>query len=135
VIYPHEIFAAAWSAGDTVFRKMFLGDDGEAGLESFWQRQSHLSWVKDHPGFVTHGCDFRHSIPFGVHADCGQHISNDKLLTIAWGSVMSRASTIDSKNLFTVVPDQLMVKGKTDESLYAILVFVLAPVYRVHLFA
>jgi hypothetical protein len=123
VLYPHETFAAWYSGGDSAFRTAFLGDDGEQGLEDFWTRQKDHSWVKHHPGFTQFGCTYRHAIPVGVHADKGQHISRDKLLTIAWGSVMSRASTVFSKQLFTVCPDELLAKGKTDEQLYAVLVF------------
>jgi hypothetical protein len=122
VLFPHEVFAAWHSGGDSAFRTAFLGDDGEQGLSDFWTRQSDQPWVKDHPGFSQFGCEYRYSIPIGIHADKGQHISRDKLLTIAWGSVMSRASTVVSKQLFTVVPDELLSKGKTDEQLYAVLV-------------
>jgi hypothetical protein len=122
VVLPHELFAAAWSAGDAIFAKTFLGDDGQAGLREFWTRQRHLDWVKQHPGFADFGCEYHTSIPVGVHADKGQHISRDKILNIAWGSCMSTAPTAFSKNLFTIVPEDLLAKGKTDEQLYAVLV-------------
>jgi hypothetical protein len=122
VLFPHEVFAAVYSAGDNMFQKMFLGPDGNSGLEEFWDRQRDHTWVREHPGFTTFGANTRTAIPFGVHADKGQHIQRDKLLTISWGSVMSRAPTIYSKHLFTVVPDELLVKHTTDEQLYAVLV-------------
>jgi hypothetical protein len=122
VLLPHAVFAAVYAAGESAFRKIMLGDSGEAGLEEFWSRQASHDWVKQHPGFVTYGHQYKHCIPIGVHADHGQHISRDKLLTIAWGSIMSRAATVFSKQLFTVVPGELVVKGKTDEQLYAVLV-------------
>eukprot|EP00959_Pyramimonas_sp_CCMP1952_P091880 1923329-Pyramimonas_sp.AAC.1 len=59
-------------------------------------------------------------MPIGVHADKGQHIARDKLLNVAWGSTTSRAPTQFAKFLFTVLPDDLMMKGVGDEELYAI---------------
>jgi hypothetical protein len=130
LIYPHELFSAAYAAGDTCFGKMFLGDSGEAGLADFWERQKDTEWVKDHPGFKTFGAEYRHAIPVGVHADKGQHIARDKMLCISWGSCMSRESTDVSKQLFSLVPDEFIVKGKTEEELYAILV--LSPACPLH---
>jgi hypothetical protein len=126
VLYPLEVFAAAYSAGDACFAVTFLGEGGEAGLEAFWDAQRDHEWVRDHPGFAH--CDARYAIPLGVHADKGAHVARDKLLCISFGSLMSRASTSLSKYLFTVVPDELIAKGKTEEELYAILV-----AYLVHI--
>ena len=101
----------------------FLGAEGTEGLEIFWKQQEKQEWVIEHPGFKTYHVDFKHAIPLGVHADKGAHIKRDKLLNIAWGSCKSRAPTIWSKILFTVLPDELLVKGVTDEELYAVLVW------------
>jgi hypothetical protein len=122
LIYPHELFASAYSAGDKCFAATFLGDGGEDALVDFWTRQKDHDWVKHHPGFEL-GCEYRHAIPVGVHADKGQHIYRDKMLCISWGSVMSRASTETSKQLFTVCPDELIAKHVTEEELYAVLVW------------
>jgi hypothetical protein len=45
------------------------------------------------------------------------------MLCISWGSTMSRACTATSKFLYTVIPDELISKGVTEEELYAILVW------------
>ena len=114
---PHEVFAAAYEAGPSVFQKMF----GVSGLLDFWLPQQDQAWVVDHPGMQSK--DFVHAIPIGVHADKGQHIHRDKMLNIGWGSVTSRSETIWSKNMFTILPDELLIKGVTDEALYSILVW------------
>eukprot|EP00959_Pyramimonas_sp_CCMP1952_P417621 8749664-Pyramimonas_sp.AAC.1 len=123
LLYPHEVFAAIYAGGDAAFKHMLLGEGGEEGLKQFWEREWDKDWGQHHPGFREHGRDPAKCIPIGVHADKGQHISRDKVLNIAWGSTTSRATTAYSKFLFTVVPDDLLIKGTTDEQLYAILVW------------
>jgi hypothetical protein len=117
VLFPHELFAAAYSAGDEKFRHMFLGD---CDVSSYWDRVKDQPWARHHPAFTEYNIPRQYAIPIGMHADSGRHISRDKMLCIAWGSVLSRAPTAYSKQLFTVVPDELLVKHQTDEELYAI---------------
>jgi len=52
------------------------------------------------------------------------------MLTISWGSVASRSETLWSKILFTVVPEELLIKGVTDEMLYEILVWSLELIHK-----
>jgi hypothetical protein len=125
VVLPHELFAAAWSSGDATFAKTCLGDAGQAGLREFWTRQRHTEWVRQHPGFTDFHNEYDTSIPIGVHADKGSHTNRDNVLNISWGSCMSTAATSYSKQLFTVVPEDLVLKGRTDEQLYAVLVLAL----------
>ena len=120
VLFPHEVFAAVYACGDEVFQYTFMGLQGQQGLMDYWNFQSSQSWVREHPGFTTHHVEPKWAIPIGIHADKGQHISRDKLLNIAWGSAATRAPTIWAKLLFTVLPDELLVKGQTDEDLRAI---------------
>eukprot|EP00959_Pyramimonas_sp_CCMP1952_P050175 1048423-Pyramimonas_sp.AAC.1 len=120
VLYPHEIFGAIFQAGPKAFQYMMMGGD-QAQLKAFWEHEKDKPWVQNHPGFLQYGHQFDMCIPIGVHADKGQHISRDKVLNIAWGSTTCRAPTLFSKFLFTVVPDEFLIKGKTDEELYSIL--------------
>jgi hypothetical protein len=120
---PHEAFAAAYSAGDATFQTVFLGDGGADGVEAFWTRQWQHDWVRLHPAFTEHNINRRYAIPIGLHADKGQHVSRDKLLSICWGSCLSRAPTAFSKILFTVCPDELLLPNETDEQLYAVWVW------------
>ena len=123
VLYPHEVFATIWEAGPAVFQHVFLGPAGKAGLREFWRKQEGEEWVRQHPGFTSYGARRGRAIPFGVHADKGQHIKKDKILTISWGGVMSVAPTVWSKLLFTVVPDETLIPQVTDERLYSVLVW------------
>ena len=116
VLYPHEVFAATWEKGRPIFDYVFLGSDGVAGLKDFWQKQQGEEWVHEHPGFCREGATFDQSIPYGLHADKGQQ----KKLCISWGSVLGMAPTIYSKILFSIVPDDILLPGITDERLYAV---------------
>lgn len=120
VLYPHEVFAALYHAGSAAFERVFLGH-GE--LDQYWQHQSTLDWVRHHPAFTVHNVPFKHAIPLGVHADKGQHIKRDKMLCVAWGACTSVATTDWAKLLFTIVPDESLIKNTTDEELYAVLVW------------
>ena len=62
-------------------------------------------------------------MPLGIHADKGQHISRDKMLCVSWGSVTHVAPTLWGKILFTICPDELLIKQETAEQLYALLVW------------
>ena len=104
-----------------LFDYIFVGAEGHKGLEQFWEKQRHSSWAQQHPGLV--GKDIRTCIPLGIHADKGRHVARDKMLIIQWGSVTSHAPTIWSKNVFAVVPDELLVKNVTDEEHDAVLVW------------
>jgi hypothetical protein len=123
ILLPHEVFSAVYSAGPELFEKVFLGPGGSDGLSGFWERQKTHAWVREHPGFLGTTLEFKHAVPMGIHADKGQHISRDKMLIIAFGSCTSVEPTLWSKILFTTCPDELLIKGTTDEELYAILVW------------
>ena len=129
VLYPHEVFAAAYSAGDGMFNMMFKGEE-PGGLSTFWGNHAHAEWVLTHPAFVEHGLDKSVCIPIGFHADKGQHVKRDKILTIGWNSVMSRAATAYAKHLLTVIPDDVLVPGVTDEQMFAVFVWSLDAVSR-----
>ena len=105
-----------------LLRYMFC-PNGEAELREFWHEQRGEEWVLKHPAFTEFHWDKSVSIPMGIHADKGQHIKKDKILVIAWGSVMCRAPTVWSKVLYTVVPDEVLIPRETDERLYAVLVW------------
>ena len=122
VLYPHEVFAAAWEQGLPVFKHMFC-PNGEAELREFWHEQRDHEWVQRHPAFSQLNADKGFSVPMGIHADKGQHIKKYKILVMAWGSVMCRAPTVWSKILYTVVPDEILIPRETDERLYAALVW------------
>jgi hypothetical protein len=121
VLLPHEVFASLYTVQD-VFSKVCIGPHPD-DLVTYWARQASQPWVQNHPAFKDHHLPFQYAVPIGVHADKGQHISRDKVLNIAWGSCTSMEPTIWSKMLFTVCPDELLVKGVTDEQLYSVLVW------------
>eukprot|EP00959_Pyramimonas_sp_CCMP1952_P232254 4853513-Pyramimonas_sp.AAC.2 len=79
VLYPHEVFAAAWEVGIGPFQYMFC-PHGEPELQDFWHRQRDQPWVQGHPAFAELHADTAHCIPMGIHADKGQHIKKDKIL-------------------------------------------------------
>ena len=124
------MFAAIYESGPQAFQHMIVGGDGEEGLRRFWGHEQDKAWVREHPGFKQFGHNPSTCVPIGVHADKGQHISRDKILNIAWGSTIARSPTVYSKFMFTVVPDELIIKGKTDEELYAVLVWSLSFLIR-----
>jgi hypothetical protein len=110
-LLPHEVFAAVYSTSQSAFDYMFVGEGGQAGLVDYWKHARTKTWAREHPGFTDHNIDPKMAIPFGFHADAGQHIKRDKMLVMAWGSIMTRAPTLWSKQLFTVCPDELLEKG------------------------
>ena len=125
VIWPHEVFSAAHASGWDRFQYMLLGEDGQDGLEDFWNRCENQEWVKKHPAFTVPDLtqDTRYDIPIGCHADKGQHSKLDKILTMSWGSTSCRAATLWAKFMFTIILDAVLIKGTTDEELYAAFVW------------
>ena len=130
VLYPHEVFATAYSAGDAMFNMVFKGEE-PGGLDMFWKNHEHAEWVVKHPAFAEHKLNKSVCIPIGFHADKGQHVKRDKILTIGWNSVMSRAATSYAKHLLTVIPDDVLLPGVTDEQVFAVFVRPLAAVSNV----
>ena len=61
------------------------------------------TWVATHPALADKR-NYRTVIPIVVYGDDAQHIRNDKLKILQWSSVVSRASTLDSKLIFAVLP-------------------------------
>ena len=120
ILYPHEVFAAAWEKGENVFKQLFC-PGGHDELIHFWRTQRDHPWVKEHPGFCEFQHDRRWCCPLGVHADKGQHIKRDKILAISWGGIMCRKATDWSRILFTIIPDEILIPGVTDERVYSAL--------------
>ena len=76
-----------------------------------------------HVGF-SDGFEDRHmAVPVFLHADKGEFSNRDKILCISWGSAASRAETIHSNLLFSVLPAEWIVKHETEEMLYAVWVW------------
>ena len=125
VLHPHEVFAAVSNQlPDAAFNKIFLGPDGEVGLEDFWERNRDKPWVVNHPGFNEAGPPpTNRCVPMYVHADAGQHIKRDKILCISYGSCMTIMHTLLGLLLFTIMQYDLLVPGVTDEQLYAVLIW------------
>ena len=120
VLYPHEVFSACWSFNPKAFEYIFLGPGAIPELVDYWKMQETQPWVPSHPGW-EHGGTYENCIPIGIHGDKGAHIRKDKILVLSWNSVMTRAPTIWSKILYTVVPNEVLIPGSTDERLYAVL--------------
>lgn len=123
ILYPHEVFAAIFGAGAGPFQRSFVGPGGLRSIRDFWERQARSEWVVNHPGFGEYGAQPSMSLPFGFHADKGQHTKRDKILVMSWGSCLSTAPTEWSKLLFGIIPDERMIHGLTDERLYSVFVW------------
>eukprot|EP00973_Karenia_brevis_P065865 9153911-Karenia_brevis.AAC.1 len=119
IILPHETVAGIYTASETYFHEAFVGADGSC--KEYWDHVGCQQWAKSHPGWEVPNATPEFAIPMGVHADKGQHIKRDKILTISYGSTVTRAPTRKSKYLYTILPDELSIKLVSEEILYSIL--------------
>ena len=76
-----------------------------SGIAEFWEKQKEQPWVKSHP--VQREADKSLFIPWSLHGDdvaCWEQGDSGKLVALSWTSDLSRAPTLDSRMLITVVP-------------------------------
>ena len=125
VLYCHEVVAEAYDKlPRKLFESLFMGRGGREELQRYWDKFSTEEWVREHPGFREGNAPARSNIfPVFIHADKGQHIHHDKILVIGWGSCTVSLATLLCHFLFTLLAVGSMIVGKTDEQLYAVLVW------------
>ena len=76
-----------------------------SGIAEFWEKQNEQPWVKSHP--VQCEADKSLFIPWSLHGDdvaCWEQGDSGELVALSWTSDLSRAPTLDSRMLITVVP-------------------------------
>ena len=113
-----------WGANLEAFRYIFIGAGGSEGIRAFWETVKNEPWVQHHPGFALGvELDTGMIIPWGGHGDKGVQVKRDKLLSVSWGSTTSRAPTIWRYILYSVIPDEVLIKNVSDEELYAVWVW------------
>jgi len=123
VLLPHEVFAYIYESGDEIFNEVFMGGEGKPALARYWTNVWSQNWAREHPAFVQHNVPVDHAIPLGCHADKGQHVKRDKILAMSTRGVLCTLATLFGTFLYTICPDEILIKGRTDEELYAIWVW------------
>ena len=69
---PHELFHAAWCAGDEAFAGYFLGPDGPQAVEYFWNCVQHAAWYREHP-VASEPALLPWMVPVRTHGDDGEY--------------------------------------------------------------
>ncbi len=110
-ILPHELLHALHKKGGTVWHYGVLGPDGDRGLKEFWSLERTKPWCKEHPALQRDRWRLGCTIPVGLHGDGVADVKKDKIITLTWNSVLSRASSWSSRWLYPLVPQTRV--GKT----------------------
>jgi hypothetical protein len=125
VCWPHETFGATYRLlPEKDFMEIWFGSNDTAEAKTFWNRQCDQEWVKEHPGLQgVDSVDYGNFSPVYVHADEGRHIKGEKILCVSLGACLTKLSTLVGHFLYSMFPVTMMVKGVTEEQLYAGLVW------------
>ena len=119
VLLPFDIVHAAYNASAEVWSESFVGPAGQAGVDEFWRRQWNHTWVQKHPA-MQNPEEMPFTLGLGCHGDDVHHQNYRKLLVLAFNSVHSRAASMNSRWLFTVMLCDNMLDTETLEDLFAI---------------
>lgn len=121
VLPPHTVFATAYDVlPERGFQEVFLGKPGD--IQEFWEKQKEQKWVVEHPGFrQERPLPVDKAVPLYVHCDWGQHINEDKVLVMSWGSSLSWAPVCLALFLFTLLPYNIMIANVSDIILHRVL--------------
>ena len=112
ILLPCDLARELWAAGDSVFESSMVGKAGAGGLNKFWQQVSKLGWGSKHPHLQNPDL-FASQIPVLLHGDGARAFKVQKLIILSWSSALVRGCTWNSRCLFSVIPAENMIKGKT----------------------
>ena len=121
IVLPHEIFAAAYAKGPTVFRALFLSS--AASASQFWDhaRCFCTDWYNTIMTYFV-GFEFLMSyiIPLTFHIDGVKLFGGGESgCCYSWQTFAIKGSSL-LRQLFAIVPEHLMVPGVTEEFLIKI---------------
>ena len=118
VLLPHEWFAALHGAGDKQWKLSMLGPDGEESLARFWSTVRGAPWLADHPVYGLDSARQAKMVPFFMFGDDAAVFEHEKMCVMFAGSVMSDADSWDSRFLYSIMPYNWMIPGKTLEDMH-----------------
>ena len=103
VILPHELLHHMHKCGGKAW------EDGMAvgGIEQFWRHERGLPWCALHPALQRPDL-LQFTIPFGMHGDEVVDQKSGKVLVLQWNSVLSRAPSMKSRWVFTIIDHRRM---------------------------
>ena len=113
---PHELLHAVYSSG--VVDLVMLGPDGQDGVQSYWNSVRELPWAKNHPCQEYGPENLKWFCPVGLHGDDVGTTSNNKMLCLSVNSVLSRAESILSRLVISVLLMEICVPTVTLDTLY-----------------
>lgn len=119
-VEPYLLFHEMENASEQQFRRSCLGSDAAAcSPRQFW---SHCAKVKP-DWFCRHPVRLMPErwddvIPIRTHGDGARFCKASKLLIVSTSSALSRGNSWDTRFLYTVVPDELMVPNVTIQQVH-----------------
>lgn len=113
VLRPADLASAMFMSSSEQWKTSMLGFAAERGLREFWTRAKDLPWATDHWAFRDSTL-WNHLVGYRTHGDaarCQKRLSNpQKLLTVGWQSSTTRGCAWDTRFVYTVIPEHLMIK-------------------------
>jgi len=121
VIFPHELFHYVYKHGGSAWREGIIGEDPD-GISNFWKHEAALPWCRNHPALLRPD-ELAYMVPFGLHGDEVADHKSGKILVLQWNAVLSRAPSMLSRWLYTVIDHRKMHGRQTLHELMVVFVW------------
>jgi hypothetical protein len=115
---PHEILHCL-GAHDVIPLTMF-GPDGPGGVRDYWNQVRGHEWAQQHPCMEYGDEELDHFIPVGLHGDDVATTKLGKVLVLSVNSLLSRADSLISRLLITVVTCSTLVPDITLRVIFSV---------------
>ena len=111
IVPPHEFLAAAYHAGDRVFRDTFIGEGGQRQLAELWSNAMTQPWGQNHP---LREWDLHHLIPMQYHCDDAGVFRGSSYRVFSVSSATTTGTSLLTKMCCCILDEDLFVPGVTD---------------------
>ena len=122
-LLPHEVLWQLHQQGGEIWQSGIVGPDGASAFERFWQAE--FDCTPEDPIFNHPDAEgqFKLHVPIGLHGDDVRDLKDCKVLVLTWNSVLSRASSIDSRWVFSIIAHRQLLPRSTMFQLLDLLVW------------
>ncbi len=119
ILRPVHVVDQMARCGEGTFLFNLLGNRPQKhNLQLIWEHVRKLSFGQRHP-HLQRSEEFATKIPVSIHGDNARVYYHSKLLILSWTSSIVRGCSWDSRNLFAVIPWEVLIPGLSLQQLLA----------------
>ena len=99
MLYPHDIVSTIWRTSPGKFEELFIGPEGNEGVEKFWNTHRYEEWFLEHPNIADIEHEPSKCLPVKMWGDKAPVTRNLGISVLTMSPVMSKLATMMSRVL------------------------------------